>query len=262
MYTFVYKTFIKFILFCRGQALEPCLSHHSFIILLITHRLIPHFYDHRSSRGLHGRTRVSMPSRAWVVTMSSWIRWLTSYVSMPSRAYTSFLRKVSSGYPQCISECVNALSGLSCYLAGKLIKAREVCFNALTGLSCYWMDGKNSEGKNVSMPSRAWVVTEVPGICENPEWCFNALTGLSCYMQANIGSGVTNVSMPSRAWVVTARMSNILNFLWYFLCIPAIYKCILAYLSIFFNQLSEFLRCESPSTFLETCLSHHSFIWW
>ena len=55
-------------------------------------------------------------------------------------------------------------------------------------------------------------------------------------------------------------MSNILNFLWYFLCIPAIYKCILAYLSIFFNQLSKFLRCESPSTFLGTCLSHHSFI--
>ena len=68
------------------------------------------------------------------------------------------------------------------------------------------------------------------------------------------------VSMPSRAWVVTARMSNILNFSWYFLCIPAIYRCILAYLSIFFNQLSEFLRCESPSTFLGTCLSHHSFI--
>ena len=68
------------------------------------------------------------------------------------------------------------------------------------------------------------------------------------------------VSMPSWAWVVTARMSNILNFSWYFLCIPAIYKCILAYLSIFFNQLSKFLRCESPSTFLGTCLSHHSFI--
>ena len=66
--------------------------------------------------------------------------------------------------------------------------------------------------------------------------------------------------MPSWAWVVTARMSNILNFSWYFLCIPAIYKCILAYLPIFFNQLSKFLRCESPSTFLGTCLSHHSFI--
>ena len=69
-----------------------------------------------------------------------------------------------------------------------------------------------------------------------------------------------DVSMPSWAWVVTARMSNILNFSWYFLCIPAIYRCILAYLPIFFNQLSKFLRCESPSTFLGTCLSHHSFI--
>ena len=68
------------------------------------------------------------------------------------------------------------------------------------------------------------------------------------------------VSMPSWAWVVTARMSNILNFSWYFLCIPAIYRCILAYLPIFFNQLSKFLRCESPSTFLGTCLSHHYFI--
>ena len=66
--------------------------------------------------------------------------------------------------------------------------------------------------------------------------------------------------MPSWAWVVTARMSNILNFSWYFLCIPAIYRCILAHLPIFFNQLSKFLRCESPSTFLGTCLSHHSFI--
>ena len=91
---------------------------------------------------------------------------------------------------------------------------------------------------HVSMPSRAWVVT----VCE-------------CDPQITI-----SVSMPSRAWVVTARMSNILNFSWCFLCIPAIYRCILAYLPIFFNQLSKFLRCESPSTFLGTCLSHHSFI--
>ena len=88
------------------------------------------------------------------------------------------------------------------------------------------------------MPSRAWVVTY---------WYLYSWNG-------------TTVSMPSWAWVVTARMSNILNFSWYFLCIPAIYKCILAYLPIFFNQLSKFLRCESPSTFLGTCLSHHSFI--
>ena len=91
---------------------------------------------------------------------------------------------------------------------------------------------------SVSMPSRAWVVT---------------LEQICCVL-------CSIVSMPSRAWVVTARMSNILNFSWCFLCIPAIYRCILAYLPIFFNQLSKFLRCESPSTFLGTCLSHHSFI--
>ena len=91
---------------------------------------------------------------------------------------------------------------------------------------------------DVSMPSRAWVVTHMRG-------------DMARFMP---------VSMPSRAWVVTARMSNILNFSWYFLCIPAIYRCILAYLPIFFNQLSKFLRCKSPSTFLGTCLSHHSFI--
>ena len=84
--------------------------------------------------------------------------------------------------------------------------------------------------------------------------------GLSCYDKIALFITAINVSMPSWAWVVTARMSNILNFSWYFLCIPAIYKCILAYLPIFFNQLSKFLRCESPSTFLGTCLSHHSFI--
>ena len=60
--------------------------------------------------------------------------------------------------------------------------------------------------------------------------------------------------------LLPARIYNILNFSWYFLYIPAIYKCILAYFPIFFNQVSKFLRCESPSTFLGTCLSHHSFI--
>ena len=113
---------------------------------------------------------------------------------------------------------------------------------------------------NVSMPSWAWVVTE-KGELEKILGVFQCPLGLELLRISN-GKKISFscVSMPSRAWVVTARMSNILNFLWYFLCIPAIYKCILAYLSIFFNQLSEFLRCESPSTFLGTCLSHHSFI--
>ena len=140
----------------------------------------------------------------------------------------------------------------------------------------------------VSMPSRAWVVIRSSSRSFTAWTRFNALSGLYListpdknsksplaelcqyppgliphfYEEEVIRTSLRwiRVSMPSRAWVVTARMSNILNFLWYFLCIPAIYKCILAYLSIFFNQLSEFLRCESPNTFLGTCLSHHSFI--
>ena len=133
------------------------------------------------------------------------------------------------------------------------------------------------------MPSWAWVVTQISVWKRLESRGFNALMGLSCYysigwkglykgmFQCPHGLELLRkyalwipswyfVSMPSWAWVVTARMSNILNFSWYFLCIPAIYRCILAYLPIFFNQLSKFLRCESPSTFLGTCLSHHSFI--
>ena len=112
----------------------------------------------------------------------------------------------------------------------------------------------------VSMPSWAWVVTTAICTVFQTGICFNALMGLSCYPFVGWLGNCKVVSMPSWAWVVTARMSNILNSSWYFLCIPAIYRCILAYLPIFFNQLSKFLRCESPSTFLGTCLSHHSFI--
>ena len=160
-----------------------------------------------------------------------------------------------------IADCFNALMGLSCYANSLNRLLADVSFNALMGLSCYvWYTfGTNGRKmfqcphglelllaivrfvaivKSVSMPSWAWVVTTLSSIL-SLQFC---------------------VSMPSWAWVVTARMSNILNFSWYFLCIPAIYKCILAYLPIFFNQLSKFLRCESPSTFLGTCLSHHSFI--
>ena len=198
MYTFIYRTFIKFILFCRGQALDV----HGLELLLL-------------KRSTHG-----------------------------------------------IWSCFNALTGLSCYIAIVEYERSVDSFNALTGLSCYSMspsafpyhiefqcphglellqytDRSASLYQHVSMPSRAWVVTKRLIYHVNSFW---------------------HVSMPSRAWVVTARMSNILNSSWYFLCIPAIYKCILAYLPIFFNQLSKFLRCESPSTFLGTCLSHHSFI--
>ena len=128
--------------------------------------------------------------------------------------------------------------GLSCYSLHIQNSCWFYGFNALMGLSCYDFHNLNLDWLLVSMPSWAWVVT------------FNKYILCKTWY----------VSMPSWAWVVTARMSNILNFSWYFLCVPAIYRCILAYLPIFFNQLSKFFRCESPSTFLGTCLSHHSFI--
>ena len=89
---------------------------------------------------------------------------------------------------------------------------------------------------------------------------FNALMGLSCYTERQKGKQEWKCFNALMGLSCYGRMSNILNFSWYFLCIPAIYRCILAYLPIFFNQLSKFLRCESPSTFLGTCLSHHYFI--
>ena len=133
------------------------------------------------------------------------------------------------------------------------------------------------------MPSWAWVVTSTRILLPRVAEMFQCPHGLELLLNCSLTSdslkpfqcphglellrGSTGavsdragVSMPSWAWVVTARMSNILNFSWCFLCIPAIYRCILAYLPIFFNQLSKFLRCESPSTFLGTCLSHHYFI--
>ena len=106
-----------------------------------------------------------------------------------------------------------------------------------------------------------WVVTNGTTKRLSMRRWFQCPHGLELLLQPSARSfRLVYVSMPSWAWVVTARMSNILNSSWYFLCIPAIYRCILAHLPIFFNQLSKFLRCESPSTFLGTCLSHHSFI--
>ena len=138
---------------------------------------------------------------------------------------------------------------------------QRIRFNALSGLSCYFrITVENLPHYTVSMPSRAWVVTcSLCGVRSSKHVSMPSRAWVVT-LRKQADAAQEEVSMPSRAWVVTARMSNILNFSWYFLCIPAIYRCILAYLPIFFNQLSKFLRCESPSTFLGTCLSHHSFI--
>ena len=177
-----------------------------------------------------------MPSRAWVVTQQHGYKVLfLDIVSMPSRAWvvTNYgLEVVESIVFQCPLGLELLPSGLE--VPDKV----QESFNALSGLSCYGtVDYLYIGGK------------------------FQCPLGLELLLLGSQTMGLrTHVSMPSRAWVVTARMPNILNFSWCFLCIPAIYRCILAHLPIFFNQLSKFLRCESPSTFLGTCLLHHSFI--
>ena len=177
-----------------------------------------------------------MPSWAWVVTMEVWT--FQMYV-----------------------HCFNALTGLSCYDSVEVENIEDLQFQCPHGLELL-PDGSRQfiQAIKVSMPSQAWVVT-----CLGERWIYHNHVSMPSQAWVVTGHEIRSqkdvyVSMPSQAWVVTARMSNILNFSWYFLFIPAIYRCILAHLPIFFNQLSKFLRCESPSTFLGTCLSHHSFI--
>ena len=101
---------------------------------------------------------VSMPSRAWVVTV-----W-------PGEA---------CGYAFTF-QCPHGLELLLEVSAIMVISL--VCFNALTGLSCYYFGSSFSAVCfNVSMPSRAWVVTAILIHLRTGSKCFNALTGLSCY---------------------------------------------------------------------------------
>ena len=159
MYTFVYRTFIKFILFCRGQALEP-----------------------------------SMPSRAWVVTLKNRIIYREKTFQCPH--------------------------GLELLQRSYCFAAEEDLFQCPHGLEL------------LRGISPTFCVDVMKFQCPHG---LELLQGIDCRHRAHEA-----VSMPSRAWVVTARMSNILNFLWYFLCIPAIYKCILAYLPIFSTNYLSF----------------------
>ena len=99
MYTFVYRTFIKFILFCRGQALD---------VLYLISTYCP----------------------------SGYVGFTDETVSMPSRAYTSFLLKEEFSL-QAETICVNALSGLyliSTYNRNHVDYSCLGSVNALSGL--------------------------------------------------------------------------------------------------------------------------------
>ena len=202
-----------------------------------------------------------MPSRTWIVTRCSKCgRRVPTGVSMPSRAWIVTQRTIIMNQEQI---CFNALTGLNCYFSIFVITMELMLFQCPHGLELL----RTENGILILIDAfqcphgLELLLVEIKSTCRQAMFqCPHGLELLRNRWHSCIRSRA--VSMPSRAWIVTARMPNILNFSWYFLCIPAIYRYILAHLPIFFNQLSKFLRCESPSTFLGTCLSHHSFIWW
>ena len=136
-------------------------------------------------------------------------------------------------------------------------------FNALTGLSCY-----------------GWGIKSSRSGCRN---CFNALTGLSCYgpsiallpsftlFQCPHGLELLPITRLISSRQIMFQCPLGLELLHgtdsCCTCTCSAFQCPLGLELLqqecpIFNQLSEFLRCESPSTFLGTYLSHHSFIWW
>ena len=108
---------MKFMFFCWGQALD---ASRSFIIFLVTNTntLLSGLYliSTRTIENLleQGYT-VSMPSRAYtsfLLDPDIQFGFVESYMSMPSRAYTSFLPQAVATYLLTFTTSVNALSGL------------------------------------------------------------------------------------------------------------------------------------------------------
>ena len=102
--------------------------------------LIPHFYEDKDLPNGFKMHRVNALSGLYLISTLSWvlISMITeTIVSMPSRAYTSFLHKCKSLPRRSWLRCVNALSGL--YLISTLWQdkwsEKDVdCVNALSGL--------------------------------------------------------------------------------------------------------------------------------
>ena len=155
--------------------LGTCLSHHSFIIFLVTN------------------TNTLLSGLYLISTFRERIYIKGIFVSMPSRAYTSFLQQNRI----CKSDA--RVKGCQCPLGliPHFYGTRKVPYCDM--------------GQQVSMPSRAYtsflpgktlisIITGLKGV--------NALSGLyliSTYYQERKGSGRHQVSMPSRAYTSFLR---------------------------------------------------------
>ena len=149
---------------------------------------------------------VSMPSRAWVVTINTLIcmvqrgsfnalTGLSCYegagngifrrccVSMPSRAWVVTKRTQADN---AVTECFNALTGLSCYVLLPWFYFSLRCFNALTGLSCYlYILTREVTEEEFQCPHGLELLLVCFVMAYQSHLSFNALTGLSCYVPAS-----------------------------------------------------------------------------
>ena len=133
MYTFVYRTFIKFMFFCRGQALDASESAlcRSWVKWRFNALMGLSCYDGSRKFVQAIKERFQCPHGLELLLTVPMLAYLHFPVSMPSWAWvvTSLLGDVLLIYAS-----FNALMGLSCYQNQTLRHATLDSFNALSGL--------------------------------------------------------------------------------------------------------------------------------
>ena len=159
---------------CRGQALDV-LSCYTSLWRIIS-----------------DTAKVSMPSRAWVVTINEQVLLRKINVSMPSRAYTSFLQINEEKCPMLYNKIVSMPSRAYTsflHITTLFLYIMIPCFNALSGLyliSTLIKDAWTGRYFRVSMPSRAY-------------------TSFLQHCSERFYMNLINVSMPSRAYTSFLR---------------------------------------------------------
>ena len=185
MYTFVYRTFIKFILFLPGtgtffdtflldkekkRKLSTCFFRIMGISRSESGEFSFRFWGFSIDKTHSGLSCYHVPQKSG----------LSICVSMPSRAWV--VTSVSSSVPTTIPS-FNALSGLSCYWYGIQYFHDSVMFQCPLGLELLPLAYLQMSARfGVSMPSRAWVVTVQSTFCVLQRW-FQCPLGLELLQQ-------------------------------------------------------------------------------
>ena len=118
----------------------------------------------------------------------------------------------------------------------------------------------------VSMPLRAWNVTQWRRWYIGDHACFNALAGLKCYLRSssNINSSLALFQCPCGLEMLRQNYPIFFNFQGPFNA-SFLLESMHSFLWIYINTLSNIFQpifwCEFPGIFLGTCLSHFTSGW-